>query len=87
MPRKWKSDEIDWVRIFDAMTHPKRDENGEEYIDATPEEIKAVDEFCTFLLQWKFRERPELPIEMQRKQDDAFNELVKKSFAYLEPKP
>ena len=87
MSHVFKDKDIDWPRVFHAMTHPKKDEHGEEYIDATSEEMTAVDQYCTFLLSWKFRERPELPIEMQQKQDEAFRSHCQKSFAYLNKEP
>lgn len=80
-------DDIDWARIFWAMTHPKIDEkSGEEYIDATPAEMEAIDKYCAFLLMWKFNERHDLPEPMRQKQDLEFKALCDRSFAYLTPK-
>ena len=35
---------INWPKIWDAVWNPKKDENGEEYIDVSPTDMTAVND-------------------------------------------
>lgn len=89
--RKWKDHDldeshVDWKRIFNGT--PRWDGEAKDYcLDLNPAEMAAVEKICAVMLGFRFRERPELPLDMQREQDRAFQEYNSKQFRYLEPKP
>lgn len=76
---------VDWDRIFNGK--PEWDEAAKDFcLPLNPAEMAAVEKIGNVMLGFRFRERPELPLDMQREQDRAFQAYCDKQFAYLEPK-
>ena len=83
---KWKDDDpnapIDWPRIY--STAPQWDEAAQDhYIPLSPREMAAVEKLCAVVLCYRFREYPDHPLEMQRENDRAWQEHVRKNEAKL----
>lgn len=78
---------INWPKIWDAVWNPKKDENGEEYIDVSPTEMTAVndalDKFAALCKITNAPENPEAPLSARREYDARFQAEMTRQFAHL----
>lgn len=81
--RKFKDDKVDWKKLFDKLENPLV-ANGEEYIDVTPCEEKALDELAAFVGKMNPPEDDRIPLEARKENDIKFREFVNSQFNYLE---
>lgn len=77
---------VDWDKIFNGK--PEWDAAAQDFcLPLNPAEMDVVERIGNVMLEFRFREHPELPLAMQREQDRAFQAYCQKQFAYTEPHP
>ena len=82
--RRWEKErEVNWEHIFDALTNPKIDKDGELFIDITAEEMAAIDKLAEVCKGFRVNEDDHLPLSVRKQNDERFNAYSKRQFAYL----